>query len=215
MNKNRKLWIGVISLLLAGLLFTVLLMIQSSMNKEPVYVEVLRVKNEISRNTQIAEENFAVYLEKTKVPEEWLPEGYLVDEKQVYNRVFQSDVSKGSIVTESMAEAYESLYEDYGTLTWISIPVKELYQGVAGSLRAGDYIDIYLLREENEVFQCSILAERIRIDATYNEQGSNIPENSKEGLSQLLVIPMEKSQVAVFFENMAQGNIRIAKYEGL
>jgi len=215
MNKNRKLWVGIISLGLAGLLFTVLLMIQSSMNKEPVYEEILRVKNQISRNTRITEENFALYLEKAKVPVEWLPEGYLSDKNQVYDRVFQSDVSKGSIVTEVMAEAHESLYEDYGILTWISIPVKELYQGVAGSLRAGDYIDIYLLREENEVFQCSLLAERIRIEATYSDQGSAIQEDSKEGLSQLIVIPMEKSQVAVFFENMALGNIRIAKYEGL
>lgn len=215
MNKNKKLWIGLISLVLAGLLFAVLLMIQRSINEEPVYEEVLRAKSAILQNTRITEENVEQYIEAIKVPVDWLPEVYFTEKEQVYDSVFQSDVTQGSIVTKSMVRAHESLYQNYETLTWISIPIKELYQGVAGSLRAGDYIDIYLLCEEDEEFRCSLLAEKIRIEATYSDQGTVIREDSVDGLSQLIVIPMEKSQTAVFFENLAQGNIRIAKYEAL
>jgi hypothetical protein len=131
MNKNRKLWIGVISLLLAGLLFTVLLMIQSSMNKEPVYVEVLRVKNEISRNTKITEENFALYLEEAKVPEEWLPEGYLVDDKQVYKVKNIHAIGAGKLALYRVSGiAKENTYGDAGfimdEMQYSSEPVLEI-----------------------------------------------------------------------------------------
>ena len=57
MNKNKKLWIGVISLVLAFLMYTVLLMIQKNMNEEPVYKEVLCVKNIVPENVLITTQN--------------------------------------------------------------------------------------------------------------------------------------------------------------
>ena len=100
-------------------------------------------------------------------------------------------------------------------MTWISVPIKELYEGVAGSIRVGDYIDIYMLCKENEEYRCSLVAERVRVEATYSDKGAVIGEDSQEGLSQLIIIPMEREQVALFYEVLAQGNIRIAKYETL
>ena len=214
MNKNKKLWIGIISLTLAILLFAILLIVRSSMQEEPEYKTVLCAKTSISEDMQITQKNAEQYLEEKAVPSEWLPEDYITEWKQIYDMVLKTDISAGTVMTRSMVTAYHELYANYRQLTWISVPIKELFQGVAGSLRIGDYVDIYSICQAEDQYQCNLLAERVRIEDSYNIQGVAVDENSPDGLTQLIVIPMEKEQVAAFYEKLAQGNIRVAKYEG-
>ncbi len=215
MNKNKKLWIGVISLVLAFLMFSVLFMIQKSMQEEPVYAEVICVKDTVSQNMVITEQNVKQYFEVRNIPVDWLPSDYLSDMESLHDMVLGTKLSAGTILTKSMVAGHREYYKEYQDLTWISVPIKELYEGVAGSIRVGDYIDIYMLCKENEDYRCSLVAQRVRVEATYSEQGAEISEDSQEGLSQLIVIPMERDQVALFYEILAQGNIRIAKYEAV
>lgn len=213
MKKDKKLWMGVISFVLAFLLFGVLLMIQSNMRQEPVYEEVICAKVPVVKNTLVTEQNIMQYFERQAVPVDWLPQKYITDAGEVYGKVVEADLSVGTILTTENIKPYETYYEKYSNLTWIGVPINELYAGVAGSLRIGDYIDIYTLQEENGIYMCSLLAENVRIAATYSERGEIIDEEDRDGLSQLIVIPMEKEQVALFYEKLAQGKIRIAKYE--
>lgn len=213
MNKNKKVWIGVISLGLALLLFVVLLMIQRSMMEEPVSEQVICAKAPIPENIVLTKENLSLYVEQQDIPVMYLPEGYISGMEELLGMVSEAQIAQGSILSKAAFTAHEAYYDSYQELTWISVPIDQLYQGVAGSLRAGDYIDIYLLREEEEQFYCDLLAERIRIEATYTSQGEGIGAESSSGLSQLIVIPIEKGNTAQFYEKLAQGNIRIAKYE--
>ena len=215
MNKNKKLWIGVISLVLAFLMFSVLFMIQKSMQEEPVYAEVICVKAPVSENLVITKQNVNQYFERKNVPVDWLPSDYVSDMESLHDMVLGTKLSAGTVLTKSMVVEHREYYKEYHELTWISVPIKELYEGVAGSLRVGDYIDVYMLCKENEEYRCSLLAERIRVEATYSDKGTVIEEDSQEGLSQLIIIPMEREQVALFYEILAQGNIRIAKYEAV
>jgi len=213
MNKNKKLWIGIISLALAILIFAIFLIIQSSMQEEPDYQQVLCAKTWIPQHTHITEENAKQYLELKAIPVEWLPEKCLTDWQKVYDKVWKTDMSKGTLLTDAFLEEYQALYRQYQELTWISVPIKELYQGVAGSLRTGDYVDVYFIGQQEENVKCEILTERVRIAQAYSSQGQTITEDKAEGLTQLIVIPMEKAKVAAFYEKLSQGNIRIAKYE--
>lgn len=213
MNKNKKLWIGVVSLVLAFLVFSVLLMIQKSMYKEPIYEEVICVKNAVVENVIITEQNANQYFEERRVPTDWIPSNYISDKESLYGMVLKTDLSSGTILTKNMVREYQEYYKEYENLTWIGVPIKELYKGVAGSIRSGDYIDIYILRKEEEIYDCSLIAKGVRVEAAYSEQGLEIKNDSPDGLSQLIIIPMEQEQVAVFYESLAQGDIRIAKHE--
>lgn len=213
MNKSKKLLVGVISFVLALLMFAVLLMIQKSMNEEPVYEEVICVKSVVPENMVITEQNISQYFEVKKIPSDWLPSEYISDKEELYDMVLRTDLSAGTILAKPMLAAHKAYYKEYENLTWISIPIEELYEGVAGSIRVGDYIDIYMLCEAEEEYRCSLVAEKVRVEATYSERGTVIEEDSQEGLSQLIIIPMEREQVSLFYEILAQGNIRIAKYE--
>ncbi len=213
MDKNKKVWIGVISLGMALLLFAVLMMIQQSMLKEPEKEWVICAKQEIPDKVILTEANVAVYTERRQIPVMWLPEDYISEEKQLYGMISETNIAKDSILNQAVFSVYDKYYEDYQEISWISVPVQELYEGVAGSLRTGDYIDIYLLREEDGGYHCEMLQEKVPIAGAFSSQGTVIPEGSKEGLCQLIVIPIEKENTAQFYEKLAQGNIRIAKYE--
>ena len=213
MNKNKKIWIGVISLGLALLLFTVLLMIQQSMMEKPVSEWVLCAKTKIPENVVLTEENISLYTEKQEIPVMWLPEGYVSEEQQLYGMISEAEIAKGSILSNAVFAVYDEYYEDYQELSWISVPIKELYEGVAGSLRPGDYIDIYLIWEEDKEYFCESLEERVPIASAYTNQGATIEADNEDGLCQLIVIPIEKEYAAQFYQKLAQGNIRISKYE--
>ncbi len=213
MNKNKKLWIGAVSFLMACLLFAVVLVIQSSMQEEIVYEEVICAKGNVTANTRITEQNITEYFEKQEMPVEWLPEGYITDTGEVYGKVIKADLSAGTILTNKSMKIYEDYYAGYRQLTWISVNVEELFAGVAGTLRTGDYIDVYSLYPQEDEIKCSLLAEKVRIASVYNSSGASIEPDDTKGLSQLIVIPMEKEQVSLFYTSLAQGKIRIAKYE--
>ncbi len=213
MNRNKKLWIGIISLILSILVFAIFMIIQSSMLEKPEYKIVLCAKVDIPEHMLITEKNAEQYLTTKAVPAECLPGDYIAEMQQMYQMVLNTDISAGTMLTKAIVTAYQDFYAEYGHLTWISVPIKELYQGVAGSLRTGDYVDIYSICQTEDKYRCELLAERVRIEASYNHQGQTVEEKSADGLTQLIVIPMEKEQVAAFYEKLAQGNIRVAKYE--
>lgn len=213
MNKNKKIWIGGISLLLALLLFTVLLIIQQSMKEEPQSDWVICAKTDIPQNVVFTEENLSSYVEKKYIPVMWLPKEYISSEDSLVDMIVKSDMAQGNIFSNMDVEQYDIYYAGYEQLNWISVPINELYEGVAGSLRSGDYIDIYLLTKQEEAYQCELLQERVPIAYAYTSQGSGIETESEEGLCQLIVIPIEKNATADFYQKLAQGNIRIAKYE--
>lgn len=213
MNKNKKIWIGVISLGLALLLFAVLLMIQQSMKEEPASEWVICSKANIPEKVVLTEDNISLYTEMQKIPVMWLPEGYISSAEQLYGMISEAEIAKGSILNGAAFSVYDEYYDGYQELSWISVPIKELYEGVAGSLRPGDYIDIYLLREEDKEYYCEMLEERVPVAAAYSSQGTAIEVDNDAGLCQLIVIPIEKEHAAQFYEKLAQGNIRIAKYE--
>lgn len=217
MNKNKKIWIGIVSFILAAGLFGVLLAVELKAKQDTVYVTAVCAKSVVPENVRITQQNADQYLEERQIPDMCLPRKYFSDKTELYEKVSGITLSEGMILTEELFTEYEKYYETYEDLTWISVPVEQLYEGVAGRLRAGDYIDIYSLSKNDETqgFQCSLLAEGVRIEAAYSQQGVWIGESSQEGLSQLIVIPMEKERVAWFYEVLAQGSIRIAKYENV
>lgn len=215
MDKNKKVWIGIVSFGLAALLFFLLLVIQIKAKEEPVYERVVCVRHAIPYNTCITQQNMEQYLEEKQIPQTCLPKQYFSQIQELKEFVSKVALPEGTILTQELFTEYKEYYQDYEKLTFISVPIEQLYEGVAGSLRAGDYIDIYTITKNDllQEFSCDLLAEGIRIEAAYSQQGALIGQDSDEGLSQLIVIPMEKEQVAWFYEILAQGNIRIAKYE--
>ena len=212
MKKHKNLWIGAVSVGLALLVFCVLLLVQKNMKEEPVYEPVLCAKERIEEQVVITEENASKYVEIKNVPQDFVPEQSFKMVSDLYGKMFLSTVTKGSVLTEVMCEKFNKDYKNYDCLTWISVPVKELYEGVAGSIRKGDYIDIYTLWKDGDAACSQLLLEHVRVQETFSAQGNSI-EGNEDGLSQLLVVPIEKGQVATFFELLAKGNVRIAKYE--
>ena len=212
MQKYKKLWLGLMSIGLSLLMFIVLVIVQRSMQEEPVYEKVLCAKKEITSDILLKEENISQYVEVRDIPVTYLPDGYLKANTKLDHKMLLFCVSEGTVLTKNMIEDFLPKEEKYQTLMWVSVPIKELYEGVAGTLRPGDYIDIYAVRKEGEEMQSNLLAEHVRIKETYNTQGTLVGDE-KTGLSQLIVIPLEKKEVATFYEMLAKGNIRIAKYE--
>lgn len=213
MKHKKRLWIGIASLTLTVLLFLAILTIQKAQQKEPVCQKVLRARVDISARLVLDEENMTEYLEIFEIPEVWLPKEYISDLELLKGVISNTEITAGTIITRGMFSEYETYYEIYEEPVWVSFSIDRLFQGVAGSLRRGDLIDIYCLKEEGQLFSCVLVAERVRIENACTSQGISIGPSGSGELAQLITIPMENRKVPEFYEMLAEGDIRIALHK--
>ena len=78
MKEKRKIWIGVISTVLAVLIFIAVLCIQMAGQEEITYITVVSAKTQIARNTVLTASDLETLLELKQVPEEYVPEEALL-----------------------------------------------------------------------------------------------------------------------------------------
>ncbi len=210
MKDKRKVWIGVISTVLAILIFAAILCVQMAGQEEITYVTVVSAKTRIAENTVLTAAALETYLELKQVPEEYVPEDAYACLEELEGMA-AAQISAGSILTEAMVKPVSDLYEDYRELFWVSISAEQLSLAVAGTLRAGDRIDLYCIEGNGEGSVCTLLQENVRIESALTKNGEEISNSDETSLTQLFVIPLERAEVAAFYEALSRGSLLIAK----
>ncbi len=210
MKEKRKVWIGVISTVLAILIFVAILCVQMAGQEEIVYATVVSAKTQIAANTVLTASDLETYLELRQVPEEYVPENAYTSMEGLEGMAVVQ-ISAGSILTEAMVKSVSGFYEDYRQLFWVSISADQLSLAVAGTLRAGDRIDLYCIEGDGEGSVCTLLQENVRIESALTKSGEEISNSDETSLAQLFVIPLERAEVAAFYEALSRGSLLIAK----
>ncbi|MCD8379525.1 MAG: hypothetical protein LUC95_04180 [Lachnospiraceae bacterium] len=210
MKDKGKIRVGIISAVLAVMVFIAILCIQVAEQKEITYVTVVSAKTQIAENTVLTASNLETLLELRQVPEEYVPGEALVSLDGLEGMTVVQ-VSEGSILTEAMLRPVSDFYEDYGELYWVSVSVDQLSNAVAGTLRTGDRVDLYCLESSGEEGVCTLLASHVRIERTFTKSGEEIDNADETSMAQLFVIPIERTFVSSFYEALLRGSLLIAE----
>ena len=211
MKEKRNIRIGIISAVLAVLVFIAILCMQMAAQEKVTYVTVVSAKTQIAENTVLTAANLEELLELRQIPEEYVPEEALVSFEGLEGMTTVVQVSEGSFLTEAMLLPVNDFYETYEELYWVSVSVDQLSQAVAGTLRTGDWIDLYCMESSGEESVCTLLASHVRIERTFTKSGEEISNSDVSSMAQLFVIPVEKAQVAAFYEVLLRGSLLIAE----
>lgn len=210
MKDKRKIWVGVISAILAVLVFVAVLCVQLAGQEEITYVTVVTAKTSVAGNTVLTDSNLDTLLELRQIPEEYVPQAAITSFDGLEGMVI-AQMSAGSILTEAMLSSMEDLYADYRELFWVSVSTDQLSQAVAGTLRAGDCIDLYCVVSDGEGSVCTLLQKNVRVESALTKSGEEIENADEVSLAQLFVIPLERAEVAAFYEALSHGSLLIAK----
>lgn len=209
-KKKEKIWHILVCLLLAGILFVFLLNVEKRQLENYEKGLVVVAIEDVPDNTEITPKNAEEYFALAERTLTDIPEAAYTDISALTGFYAEGGIDKGSMVTESM---FGKLGAKNADAVFLSVDMEALDQSVAGTLRAGDRIDIYTVKKEQdaEVTVTEVLSSVV-IERSYTGNGIAIQKEDTTAIAQYVMIPIHKDAVEAFYEALENKKIQIVKH---
>ena len=167
-NKRNNLRRIAVAAFVALVVFVAITVIQSSILNQEERVEAYQVIKNMDSGTKITKGNIDKYFALKDVQVSLIPDGYLTDKKQLLDKFVNRNYRARDIVTDDGVSDTEGLYKSNITNpVEISFDASGLDAAVAGTIREGDYINIYGLKTQQSN---NGAAKKMEIDSSYTFQ---------------------------------------------
>ena len=207
---QSKVWPIILCLLLAGGLFVLLLNIEMKQLAQYEKGNVVVAIADVTESKEVTEENLSEYFSVEERPLEDIPEAAYLELEDLIGQYVQSGIDAGSIITKSMLG---ELRADHGDVVLLGVNMEALAQSVAGTLRAGDKIDIYTVKVEGDD---NVTVEKalsgVIIERSYTSSGVAIVKDDNTSIAQYITIPVHKDAVGTFYQSLEDRRIEIVKH---
>lgn len=219
-NRRNNLRRTTVSLAVAFVLFIALTVIQSSILNQEKKDKVYQVIQNIEVGTRITEDNFDELFQLKEVQLSLIPEGYILHKDDILNQYVTRDYKINDIITKDGVRDIENEYKDgIKKPIEISFDVSSLSSGVAGTLREGDFINIYGINRgtgENVggyILDKDYSFEKVYIAAAFDGSGNRITslDISDDNTATMLTLIISEDDSAKFTEMLSNCQIHIAK----
>jgi hypothetical protein len=222
-NRRNNIKRLTISALVALILFISLTIIQSSILNQETKVSVYQVIADIDSGTKITEDNLNQYLALKAVQVSLIPENYITDSSEIIGQFVNRAYKARDIITTDGLIDTERLYIDsVSNPTEISFTASSLESSVAGTIREGDYVNIYgiMTDDENNLLAASkkYTFKHVYIFKAFDGSGNrNVTAsnddtiNSSANTTSMYTVVLAEDDVELFNEMILNCNIRMAK----
>ena len=209
-KEKEKIWHILVCLLLAGILFVFLLNVEKRQLENYEKGLVVVAIEDVADNTEITPENVTRYfaLEERTLTD--IPKAAYTDMQALVGFFAEGGIDKGSMVTKRMFGKLGTVSTD---MVFLSIDMEALDQSVAGTLRAGDRIDIYTVKKEQDKdASVTEVLSSVVIERSYTGSGISIQKEDTTSIAQYIIIPIHKDAVEAFYEALESKKIQIVKH---
>lgn len=219
-NRRNNLRRTLISAAVAFVLFIALTVIQGSILNQEKKDTVYQVIKDIDINTRITEENFNEYFKLKEVQISLIPNNYITEKSQIIGKYIKREYKVNDIVTTAGVRDVEREYkESIKNPIEISFDISSLGSGVAGTLREGDFINIYgISRGDGDnaggyVLNKELTFEKVYIAAAFDGSGNRIRtlDISDSNTVTMLTLIIAEEDAAKFTEMLSNCQIHVAK----
>ena len=218
-NRRNNMKRITISALVAFILFIALTIIQSSILNQETKVTVYQVQKDIYDGTKITEDNFNEYFATKAVQASLIPDGYITDSSLIIGKFINRNYKARDVITVDGLNDSEALYNsNIEHPVKLSFQVGNLSDSVSGTIREGDYINIYGMKNgKNADGEVVLLTNQIYtfkhiyIEKAYNSAGDIIDSADKDSEALMFTIIIEEDDVALFNEMIANCNLKLVK----
>jgi len=209
-NRQGKVWPVVLCLLLAAGVFALLMNVESRKMAQYEKGNVVVAIADVPEAKEITEQNLAELFAVVERPLTDIPDAAYLRPEELIGQYAQSAIDSGSMITKSMAG---ELRKDFGDSVLLGVNMEALDQSVAGTLRAGDVIDIYtvMVDEEKNVLVEKALGD-VTIERSYTSSGTAILKEDNTSIAQYITIPVHQDAVGLFYQSLENRRIEIVKH---
>ena len=208
-NQN-PIWNGSIIAALVAAIAVFVIMLQTEKNmleqyeKDTIYV----VTQEIPKGQVITQNNCNVYMTIKEMDKTLIPETALCSIEQIEEMAAVYQIEPGTLVTRGMFEPLQEVTAKMQNPVIAGFKAEDMYQVVGGTLRVGDRIHIYHVDEDGFV---SLSWSDVFVQEVFDASGAAIGNEDSISTAQRVNIFMDKSDVALFYTELAQGALRVVK----
>lgn len=209
-KKQGRAWPIILCLLLAAGIFLLLLNVETRQLAQYEKDSVVVAIADMADGKEITGENLAEYFALEERPVADIPEATCREMEDLIGQYALGGIDAGSMITKSMLG---ELQESYGNVVLLGVNMEALAQSVAGTLRAGDVIDIYTVmvdEADNVVVEKAL--SKVTIDRSYTSAGVAILKEDTDSIAQYITIPVHPDAVGTFYQALEDRRIEVVKH---
>lgn len=224
-NKRNNLRRIAVAAFVALVVFVAITVIQSSILNQEERVEAYQVIKNMDSGTKITKGNIDKYFALKDVQVSLIPDGYITDKKQLLDKFVNRNYRARDIVTDDGISDTEGLYKSNITNpVEISFDASGLDAAVAGTIREGDYINIYGLKTQQSgdtrkmEIDSSYTFQHVYVEEAMDASGNRIATGANSDGSQtatMFTLVLSEKDCGLFAEMIANcgDNIRLGKLQ--
>lgn len=209
-ERTGKVWPVILCMLLAGGVFLLLLNVESRKLATYEKGEVVVAITNVTDTKEITKENLAEFFAVEERPISDIPEAAYLTPDELIGQYARNNIDAGSVITESM---FGELQPNYSNVVLLGVNMESLAQSVAGTLRAGDVIDIYTVMEDDtENVVVEKVLSKVTIDRSYTSSGVAILKEDTDSIAHYVTIPVHSDAVGIFYQALEERRIEVVKH---
>lgn len=225
-NRRNNIKRLVISACFALLVFVALIVIQNSILNQEKKETVYQVIKDIDVGTKITENNINDYLALKEVQVSLIPSGYITAPEDVQGKFVNREYKVNDIITSDGITDTENLYTKLiENPIEITFSTDDIASAVGGTIREGDYINIYGLRkptaENNPSAENLYLVDEgftfqhVYVTKVFDSSGKEVvvgDENSdSDSVVTIISVILSENDIEQFNEMLKNCSIKVTK----
>lgn len=198
----------IIGLLASVIIYVVMINMEKNMltdyEKGTIYV----ASKSIPKGVVIEESNYIEFFSSKDIDKSIIPNSAITDKNQLIGLIPCNEIDEGTLITSGMFESINEITKEMKEPVIAGFTVDDIYQVVGGTLRAGDRIHIYNVKEDNIA---DLIWSNIYVKQVFDKTGASIPNTNSTAAAQIINIYMDSSDIEQFYSDIAIGSLRVVK----
>jgi hypothetical protein len=212
MNVKKKLAILGTALIITIISFSLLIFVESNLNKPPEASNVYILTNNKNKGDIIQKEDY----KQTSIDKNLVIEGAFTNEGDIINKVAAYNLSKNEQLSNEKIILTEERPVSIPNPIIYCLKVADIGDAAAGKLRSGDRINLIFTQKNNMLDKMitSVIAENTYVDCVFTEGGAII-EKSDNAASAVAINLLLNVEDAMKIDNAVnRGVVRALKIDG-
>lgn len=204
------------SVIVSAVLYALLIFVEKSIvdseDTKQVYVSV----KEVPENLLITAENIGGYFALMERPLSAVPDNAVENATELYGKYTGRVIDKNEILTGKSFSSLDERTRGIEHPIEVSLNASSLSQMVGGVIRAGDYINIWAVKNTNingeSVTKTENICTHAYVTRTFTSSGEEASGNDKDKATLVINIIIPAEQEEEFNRAIVEGTVRVGRY---
>lgn len=204
------------SVIVAAVLYALLIFVEKSIVDSEATKQVYVSVKEVPKDILVTDENMSEYFALKERPLSAVPDNAVSDGKELMGKYTDRVIDKNEILTGKSFSSLDERTRGIEHPIEVSLNASSLSQMVGGVIRAGDYINIWAVKNSNingeSVTESKNICTHAYVTRTFTSSGEEAAGDDKDKATLVINIIIPAEQEEEFSRAIVEGTVRVGRY---